>query len=218
LQLRAPFASWDGSDFIDLPVLLKALGKCTTDHISPAGPWLKYRGHLDKISDNMFSGAMNAFTKTAGMGVNILSGETASFSQVARQYKSNKTAWIVVGDENYGEGSSREHAAMSPRFLGCKAVIVKSFARIHETNLKKQGILALTFVDVKDYDKIQEYDRISIIGLKSLAPEKLVDVIIKHKDGRTENIKTKHTMNAEQIDWFKAGSALNLIKQQKENN
>ncbi len=216
LQLLEPFASWNGEDFIDLPVLLKALGKCTTDHISPAGVWLKYRGHLDKISDNMFSGAMNAFTKTPGAGVNVLTGDTASFSQVARYYKDHNTNWIVVGDENYGEGSSREHAAMSPRFLGCNAVLVKSFARIHETNLKKQGILALTFVDPKDYDKVQEYDRLSIVGLKDLAPAKLVDVIIKHKDGKSETVKAKHTMTAEQIDWFKAGSALNLIKQQQE--
>ncbi len=216
LQLLAPFAPWNGSDFIDLPVLLKASGKCTTDHISPAGPWLKYRGHLDKISDNMFSGAMNAFTKSSGTGVNVLTGETASFSQVARQYKAHNINWVVVGDENYGEGSSREHAAMSPRFLGCKVVIVKSFARIHETNLKKQGILALTFVNANDYDKIQEYDRISIIELKALSPNQPVEVIIKHKDNSTETIETKHTMNAEQIDWFKAGSALNLIKQQQE--
>jgi len=218
LQLLEPFAPWNGSDFIDLPILLKALGQCTTDHISPAGTWLAYRGHLDKISDNMFSGALNAFTKTSGSGVNVLTGETAAFSQVARYYKKHNMDWIVIGDENYGEGSSREHAAMSPRFLGCKAVIVKNFARIHETNLKKQGILALTFVDAKDYDKVQEYDRISIVGLGALAPGKNIDVIIKHKDGSTEPIKTKHTMTAEQIGWFKAGSALNLIRQQQEKN
>ena len=217
LQLLAPFTAWDGADFIDLPILLKALGKCTTDHISPAGPWLKYRGHLDKISDNMFSGAINGFTKAAGMGVNVLNGETASFSLVARQYKALNVSWVVIGDENYGEGSSREHAAMSPRFLGCKAVIVKSFARIHETNLKKQGILPLTFADAKDYDKIQEYDRISIVKLNELMPEKLIDVVIKHKDGIIDKIKVKHTMNIEQIDWFKAGSALNLIKRLRES-
>ncbi len=218
LQLLAPFSPWSGADFVDMPILLRALGKCTTDHISPAGVWLKYRGHLDKISDNMFTGAMNAFTKAVGTGTNILTGETATFSQIARDYKKKKTDWIVIGDENYGEGSSREHAAMSPRFLGCKVVLVKSFARIHETNLKKQGLLALTFVDPKDYDKIQEYDRISVIGLNDLAPNKQVDVVIKHKDGSTENIKAKHTMTAEQIEWFKAGSALNLIKQQQDNN
>ena len=216
LQLLAPFAAWSGADFVDIPVLLKASGKCTTDHISPAGVWLKYRGHLDKISDNMFSGAMNAFTKAAGTGINVLNGETGTFSGVARDYKKHNTDWVVIGDQNYGEGSSREHAAMSPRFLGCKAVIVKSFARIHETNLKKQGILALTFADPSDYDKIQEYDRISIVGLNALAPDKQVDIVIKHKDGSTQTIKAKHTMTAEQIDWFKAGSALNLIKQQRE--
>jgi aconitate hydratase len=217
LQLLAPFLAWNGSDFVDLPVLVKAFGKCTTDHISPAGAWLRYRGHLDKISDNMFSGAVNAFTRTAGTGINVLTGKTDSFQQVARHYKAQNIDWVVVGDENYGEGSSREHAAMSPRYLGCKAVIVKSFARIHETNLKKQGILALTFVDPRDYDKIEEYDRISIVGLNGLAPDKFVDVIFKHKDGSTHSIVTKHTMTPEQIDWFKAGSALNLIKQQSES-
>lgn len=215
LQLLAPFSAWNGKDFVELPVLLKAKGKCTTDHISPAGPWLRYRGHLDKISDNMFSGAINAFTNNAGNGINVLTGDSASFSQVARYYKAHDTGWVVIGDENYGEGSSREHAAMSPRYLNCKAVIVKSFARIHETNLKKQGILPLTFVDKNDYDKIQEYDRLSITGLNNLAPDKLLDLIVKHKDGSSENIKVKHTLNNEQIEWFKAGSALNLIKQQK---
>ena len=218
LQLLKPFAPWSGKDFIDLPVLLKAFGKCTTDHISPAGVWLKYRGHLDKISDNMFSGAINAFTKVAGNGVNVLTDETAAFTQVARYYKAHGIDWIVVGDENYGEGSSREHAAMSPRFLGCKAVLVKSFARIHETNLKKQGVLALTFVNASDYDKIEEYDRLSVVDLNELAPDKIIDVIIKHKDGTTAKIKTKHTMTEEQIDWFKAGSALNLIKQKQQKN
>jgi len=215
LQLLAPFSPWSGKDFIDLPILLKALGKCTTDHISPAGMWLAYRGHLDKISDNMFSGAINAFTKIAGSGINVLTGETSPFTKIARYYKEHNIDWVVVGDENYGEGSSREHAAMSPRYLGCKAVIVKSFARIHETNLKKQGVLALTFMEAKDYDKIEEYDRLNIIGLNELAPGKTVDVVIKHKDGKTENIKTKHTMTDEQIAWFKAGSALNLIKQRQ---
>ncbi len=214
LQLLAPFPAWNGKDFVDLPILLKALGKCTTDHISPAGPWLKYRGHLDKISDNMFSGAVNAFTKAAGSGVNILTNETATFPQIARYYKEHNLDWVVIGDENYGEGSSREHAAMSPRYFGCKAVIVKSFARIHETNLKKQGILALTFVNAQDYEQIAQYDRLSIIGLNTLAPGKTVEVVIKHKDGQTQTIQTKHTMTSQQIAWFKAGSALNLIKQQ----
>jgi len=216
LQLLAPFPAWDGNDYIDMPVLLKALGKCTTDHISPAGAWLRYRGHLDKISDNMFIGATNAFTKQSGAGLDVLSGEIKPFPQVARHYKAEGLSWVVIGDQNYGEGSSREHAAMSPRFLGCKAVIVRSFARIHETNLKKQGILALTFVDPADYDKIQEQDSISILGLATLAPGKLVEVLIKHADGSNNSIKVRHTMNEEQISWFKAGSSLNLIKEQHE--
>lgn len=216
LQLLDPFKAWDGKDYSDLPLLLKALGKCTTDHISPAGKWLKYRGHLDKISDNMFIGAINAFTKEPGVGKDTLSNDSKSFPAVARHYKKEGLGWVVVGDQNYGEGSSREHAAMSPRFLGCKAVLVRSFARIHETNLKKQGILALTFADPKDYDEIQEGDRISVTGLKDLAPGKQVDVIIKHADGSTKKIQAKHTMTDEQIEWFKVGSALNLIKQRRE--
>jgi aconitate hydratase len=217
LQLLEPFAPWNGKDYIDLPVLMKALGKCTTDHISPAGAWLRYRGHLDKISDNMFTGATNAFSKQSGVGLDILSGETKPYPQVARHYKAEGLSWVVIGDQNYGEGSSREHAAMSPRFLGCKVVIVRSFARIHETNLKKQGILALTFVDPADYDKVQEKDRVSIIGLAELAPGKPVAVVVKHADGKTESIQTKHTMNEEQIGWFKAGSSLNLIRHQSES-
>lgn len=218
LQLLQPFAAWDGKDYLHLPILLKALGKCTTDHISPAGSWLSYRGHLDKISDNMFIGAINAFSKEAGLGLDILSGEHQPFPLVARHYKRENLGWVVVGDENYGEGSSREHAAMSPRFLGCKAVIVRSFARIHETNLKKQGILAFTFADPGDYDKIEEKDRLSISGLSQLKPGHLVDVTIEHQDGKSEAIEVKHTMTAEQIDWFKAGSALNLIRIQAETN
>ena len=170
LQLLEPFAAWDGKDYVELPLLLKALGKCTTDHISPAGPWLRFRGHLDRISDNMFIGAINAFTEEPGVGLDVLNGERKSYPQVARHYKAEKAGWVVVGDQNYGEGSSREHAAMSPRFLGCKAVIVRSFARIHETNLKKQGILALTFADPADYDKIGEKDRLSISGLENFWP------------------------------------------------
>ena len=211
LQLLLPFAPWDGHDYIHLPVLLKALGKCTTDHISPAGPWLKYRGHLDKISDNMFTGAINAFTKEVGQGKNVLTGETGTYPQVARDYKGHNMGWVVIGDQNYGEGSSREHAAMSPRFLGCKAVIVRSFARIHETNLKKQGILAFTFADPADYDKILETDRITIRHLADLAPGKNVEVVIDHADETSDVIEVKHTMTEEQIGWFKAGSALNLI-------
>jgi aconitate hydratase len=216
LQLLEPFTAWDGKDYVKLPLLLKALGKCTTDHISPAGPWLRFRGHLDRISDNMFIGAINAFTKEPGVGLDVLNGEHKSYPQVARHYKAEGTGWVVVGDQNYGEGSSREHAAMSPRFLGCKAVIVRSFARIHETNLKKQGILALTFADPADYDKIGEKDRLSIVGLKDLAPGKNLKVTIDHEDGKSETIEVKHTFTSEQIEWFKAGSALNLIRQMRE--
>jgi aconitate hydratase len=216
LQLLEPFSAWDGKDYVELPILLKADGKCTTDHISPAGPWLRYRGHLDKISDNMFIGAINAFTKQSGTGKDLFDGETKSFPAVARDYKAHNTGWVVIGDQNYGEGSSREHAAMSPRFLGCKAVVVRSFARIHETNLKKQGILAFTFVKPEDYDLIQEDDRISFTGLSGLKPEKLVDMTIAHKDGTKVKTQVKHTMTEEQIDWFKTGSALNLIKKNRQ--
>ena len=211
LQLLKPFAKWDGKDFEKLPLLLKAKGKCTTDHISPAGPWLKFRGHLDNISDNMFTGAINAFSGQAGITKNLLTSENQSIPAVARDYKSKGMRWIVVGDENYGEGSSREHAAMSPRFLNGAAVIVKSFARIHETNLKKQGILPFTFNNSQDYDKVKETDRISIVGLKELAPKKPVTAIIHHADGTEETILLNHSMTLDQIAWFKAGSALNLL-------
>ncbi|HEY9732952.1 MAG TPA: aconitate hydratase [Drouetiella sp.] len=216
LQLLEPFSAWDGKDYIDLPVLLKADGKCTTDHISPAGPWLRYRGHLDKISDNMFTGAINAFTKQPGTGKDQIDGQTRPFPAVARDYKAHNTGWVVIGDQNYGEGSSREHAAMSPRFLGCKAVVVRSFARIHETNLKKQGILAFTFEKPEDYNMIQEDDRISFTGLKDLKPEQLVEMVITHSDGTKVTTHVKHTMTPEQIEWFKCGSALNLIKKNRE--
>jgi aconitate hydratase len=213
LQLLAPFTVWDGKDFEGHLVLAKAKGKCTTDHISPGGKWLNYRGHLDKISDNMLLGADNAFIPgEIGKGNNQITGQKKEFAQVAREYQKEGRGWMIVGDENYGEGSSREHAAMSPRFLGCSAVITKSFARIHETNLKKQGVLALTFVDVKDYDKIQEKDLLSIRGLKDLAPGKNLVLEVKHADGTVDNIPVKHTYNAEQLKWFKAGSALNLIR------
>ncbi len=178
--------------------------------------WLRYRGHLDKISDNMFIGAINAFTRTPCIGLDVLSGEREPYPKIARHYKAEGLSWVVVGDQNYGEGSSREHAAMSPRFLGCKAVIVRSFARIHETNLKKQGILALTFLKPVDYDKVQELDRISITGLADLAPGKNVQAALKHMDGSVDTIQLKHTMTEEQIGWFKAGSALNLIRQRRE--
>ena len=212
LQVLAPFAPWDGNDFVDALLLLKASGKCTTDHISPAGPWLKFRGHLDHISDNAFFGAVNSFGGSAGTGKNQFTGKSGiRFSDIARDYKERGVSWVVVGDENYGEGSSREHAAMSPRFLGAVAVIVRSFARIHETNLKKQGVLPLTFVEPADYEKFREDDKVSITGLDSLAPGKNVSVKIKHSDGTEEDLETKHTMSEQQIEWFRAGSALNKI-------
>ncbi|MDF0645277.1 MAG: aconitate hydratase [Nitrospira sp.] len=212
LQLLQPFPRWDGKDFEKLPLLIKTKGKTTTDHISPAGPWLKFRGHLDKISDNMFLGANNAFSSEPGKGTDVLTGETGlTIAQIARRYKAKGIGSIVVGDENYGEGSSREHAAMSPRFLNVRAVITKSFARIHETNLKKQGILALTFADPKDYEKIEQQDRISVTGLTNLAPGKPVQVIIHKTDGNTLTIQANHSMTAQQLAWFKAGSALNAL-------
>ncbi|MEW6544482.1 MAG: aconitate hydratase [Nitrospirota bacterium] len=212
LQLLQPFPRWDGQDFVKLPLLIKTKGKTTTDHISPAGPWLKYRGHLDKISDNMFLGATNAFFPETGKGTDVLSGESGlTIAQIARRYKEKGIGSAVVGDENYGEGSSREHAAMSPRFLNVKVVLVKSFARIHETNLKKQGILALTFSDPKDYEKIEQQDRISVTGLSALAPGKPVQVTIHKADGHALTIQANHSMTAQQIAWFKAGSALNAL-------
>jgi aconitate hydratase len=213
LQLLEPFPKWNGEDFVDQLVLAKAKGKCTTDHISPGGKWLNYRGHLDNISNNMLLGADNAFiTGEIGKGINQLTGEKKEFAQIAREYKKAGKGWMIIGDENYGEGSSREHAAMSPRFLGCTAVITKSFARIHETNLKKQGVLALMFVNPQDYNKIQEKDLLSIRGLKDLAPGKNLILEAKHADGNVDNIEVRHTYNNEQIKWFKAGSALNLIR------
>jgi len=215
LQLLEPFAAWDGKDFQRLTVLLKAKGKCTTDHISPAGPWLKFRGHLDRISDNMFTGAINAFApeQEPGRGIDVLSGERGvPIPKIARHYKAEGIGWIAIGDENYGEGSSREHAAMEPRFLGGKAVIARSFARIHETNLKKQGMLPLTFDNPADYEKIREDDRISITGLKDLAPGKPLNVILHHADGQDETIVCRHSYSPDQIEWFKAGAALNLLR------
>ncbi len=212
LQLLQPFPRWDGKDFEKLPLLLKTKGKTTTDHISPAGPWLKFRGHLDKISDNMFLGATNAFSAEPGKGTDVLAGESGlTIAQIARRYKAKGIGSVVVGDENYGEGSSREHAAMSPRFLNVKVVLVKSFARIHETNLKKQGILALTFSDPKDYEKIEQQDRISVTGLANLAPGKPVQVTIHKSDGQALTIRANHSMTEQQLAWFKAGSALNAL-------
>jgi aconitate hydratase len=212
LQLLQPFPRWDGKDFEKLPLLIKTKGKTTTDHISPAGPWLKFRGHLDKISDNMFLGANNAFSSEPGKGTDVLTGESGlTIAQIARRYKAKGIGSIVVGDENYGEGSSREHAAMSPRFLNVRVVLTKSFARIHETNLKKQGILALTFADPKDYEKIEQQDRISVTGLNNLAPGKPVQVIIQKADGNALTIQANHSITDQQIAWFKAGSALNAL-------
>ncbi|MDZ4786146.1 MAG: aconitate hydratase [bacterium] len=213
LEVLEPFAAWDGKDFSDLTVLVKAKGKCTTDHISQAGPWLKYRGHLANISDNMLIGAINYFTAETGKGTNVITGEKGiSFPEIAKSYRNKGIGWVVVGDENYGEGSSREHAAMSPRFLGAKAVIVKSFARIHETNLKKQGVLPLRFENPADYDCIGENDRISISGLVGIKPGSKITVTAKGSDGKEKSFTAIHTMTDEQINWFKAGSALNLIR------
>ncbi len=213
IQQLEPFPAWDGHDLQELPVLLKAKGKCTTDHISPAGPWLRFRGHLDKISDNAFLGAVNAFTDgREGMGINQLTQKEEPLPQLARAYKNKGQRWVVVGDENYGEGSSREHAAMSPRYLGCAAVIARSFARIHETNLKKQGVLPLTFGDVKDYDKVKPGTRVSVVNLKDLAPGKPVRCVLHQAGGAKDDVETLHTLNAEQVAWFKAGSALNAAR------
>ncbi|MGI0038822.1 MAG: aconitate hydratase, partial [Nitrososphaera sp.] len=187
-------------------------GKTTTDHISPAGAWLTYRGHIDRISDNLLLGATNAFTGQVGSGKNQLNGQAETFPQLARDYKARGLKWAIVGDNNYGEGSSREHAAMTPRYLGCGAVIARSFARIHETNLKKQGVLALTFANAGDYDRVQEDDRISIVGLKEMQAGKPVKCILRHASGEVEEIPLKHSYNAAQIEWFKAGSALNLLR------
>lgn len=212
LQLLEPFAPWNGKDFQRLPLLIKAAGKCTTDHISMAGPWLRYRGHLENISNNMLIGAMNAFNGQTNSVKNLLSGQLMSVPDSARRYKAEGLGSIVVGDENYGEGSSREHAAMEPRFLGVKVVLVRSFARIHETNLKKQGVLAITFANRSDYELIQEDDHLSVEGLTSFTPGVPLTLVLHHADGSTDRLAVNHTYNAGQIDWFKAGSALNLIK------
>jgi aconitate hydratase len=212
LQLLDPFPAWEGVDLKGLKLLIKAKGKCTTDHISMAGPWLKYRGHLDNISNNMLIGAMNYFNDKSDSVKNQINGNYDSVPKVQRHYKSQGIGSIVVGDENYGEGSSREHAAMEPRHLGVRAVLVKSFARIHETNLKKQGMLALTFMDKADYEKIQEDDSIDILGLTSFAPNTPLTIELNHADGSKDEIKVNHTYNEQQIEWFKAGGALNIIR------
>jgi aconitate hydratase len=214
LQLLESFPAWNGQNISGVKLLIKALGKCTTDHISMAGPWLRFRGHLDNIANNTLTGAINAFNQETNKVKNTLNGEYAGVPEVARAYKAAGISTIVVGDENYGEGSSREHAAMQPRHLGVAAVLVRSFARIHETNLKKQGMLALTFADKSDYDKFQEEDTINFIDLTEFAPNKPLTLELVHADGSKELIKANHTYNSAQIEWFKSGSALNLIKQQ----
>ncbi|MEQ8356357.1 MAG: aconitate hydratase [Kiloniellaceae bacterium] len=213
LQILDPWPAWDGSDFQDMPVLVKAQGKTTTDQISPAGPWLALRGHLDRFSDNLLSGAVNAFSGVRGRGLNVLSGAAGEvFSAIARQYRAAGLRWVVIGDANYGEGSSREHAALSPRLLGGTAVIARSFARIHETNLKKQGLLALTFADPADYDRIRVDDRISLAGLAAMAPGRPPICRLIHSDGSIEDLTLRHSYTSEQLAWFRAGSALNRLR------
>jgi len=211
LQRLEPFAAWDGKDFEQLPILIKVKGQCTTDHISPAGKWLRFRGHLDRISDNMFTAATNVFTEAMGTAIDHLDHQTKPIPQVARHYKAQGIGWAVIGDENYGEGSSREHAAMSPRLLGCKLVIARSYARLHLTNLKKQGILACTFADPADYDTVKADDRISVESLGRIAPGDLLQGVLHHADGTTETLPLAHSLTEEQIRWFKAGAALNLL-------
>ncbi|MGE0878020.1 MAG: aconitate hydratase [Acidimicrobiia bacterium] len=212
LQLLEPFPAWDGEDYIDLPVLMKAQGKCTTDHISAAGKWLTYRGHLENISGNLFIGVVNAFTGATGEGKDQLDGSTRSFPDIAKHYAENGVAWCAIGDQNYGEGSSREHAAMEPRFRNGRVIFARSFARIHDTNLKKQGLIPLKFADPATYDQIGEDDRISVLGLASLAPDKPVTCQIRKPDGTVIDFEAVHTFSHEQIQWFKAGSALNIIR------
>ena len=218
LQLLTAFEPWDGQDYVELPLLLKAYGKCTTDHISMAGPWLKYRGHLENISGNLFLGVINAFTESDGFGKDPSDGETKRFPEIAKHLHEQGIAWVAVGDENYGEGSSREHAAMEPRFRGAKVILVRSFARIHETNLKKQGVLPLTFADPSVYDQIEEDDKLSFLGLAELAPGKPVYAEIVKPDGTKVPFEALHTMNDEQIEWFRAGGALNIIRQKMGSN
>jgi aconitate hydratase len=212
LQKLEPFKPWNGNDFTQLSLLIKAKGKCTTDHISPAGSWLRLRGHIDNLSDNLLLGAVNAFNDEVGKAKNMFTNNLENCAKIAREYKKQNINWVIVGDTNYGEGSSREHAAMTPRFLQCVLVIAKSFARIHETNLKKQGVLALTFENVNDYEKIDEDDKISIIGLENFSPESSFDCELNHSDSTSEKISLKHSYNLSQIEWFKAGSALNVLK------
>jgi aconitate hydratase len=218
LQLLEPFSPWEGVDLKGLKLLIKAKGKCTTDHISMAGPWLKFRGHLDNISNNMLIGAINFFNEKTDSVKNELTGEYGSVPNTARAYKAAHIGTVVVGDENYGEGSSREHAAMEPRHLGVRAIVVRSFARIHETNLKKQGMLGLTFANKEDYDKVLEDDTIDIEGLTSFAEGKPLTLVLHHQDGKIDNLTVNHTYNDQQIEWFKAGGALNVIRKQFAEN
>ena len=217
LQKLEPFTAWDGQDLNNLHIIMKAKGKCTTDHISPAGPWLRLRGHLDKLSDNLLLGAVNAFNDEVGKSKNSLTNKIENCAEIARQYKKQNISWIIIGDDNYGEGSSREHAAMTPRYLGCKVVIAKSFARIHETNLKKQGIMALTFDNTEDYEKIHEDDKISINSLGDISPGKSVDCTIEHADKTSEKIILNHSYNDLQIEWFRAGSAMNFLRKNQKD-
>ncbi len=212
LQLLAPFLAWDGNDYQGLPVLMKAQGKCTTDHISAAGPWLKYRGHLENISGNLFAGAINAFTGEAGTGKDITDGESRTYPEIATRYHEAGINWVAIGDRNYGEGSSREHAAMEPRFRGGLVILARSFARIHETNAKKQGLLPLTFADPDTYDLIGEDDRINVTGLPPVPGQNMKCQIVK-PDGTTIDFEAVHTFSPEQVEWFKAGSALNIVRQ-----
>jgi len=217
LQALHPWPAWDGADFAEMPVLAKAKGKTTTDQISPAGPWLSLRGHLDRFSDNMLSGGVNAFTGQRGKGLNVLSDKSdEDFSAIARQYRAAGLRWVIVGDTNYGEGSSREHAALSPRLLGGAAVIARSFARIHETNLKKQGLLALTFSDAADYERVKADDRVSLVDLAGMEPGKPVVCRLAHADGTVEELALRHSYTEEQLAWFRAGSALNVMRAMKE--
>jgi len=212
LQALTPFDAFNENNYVQMTVIMKAVGKCTTDHISPAGKWLKFRGHLENISQNLFIGVNNAFTEESGTGVNVLNNEIMTLPDLAKSYHENNINWIAIGDENYGEGSSREHAAMEPRFRGCKVVLVKSFARIHEANLKKQGILPLTFEDKSDYEKIDQNDKLTIRNLENLKPGSTVTISIEKEDGTSIEIKTNHSLSDEQIKWFESGSALNFIK------
>jgi aconitate hydratase len=212
LQLLEAVPAWDGADYFALPVLMKAQGKCTTDHISAAGPWLRYRGHLENISGNLFLGVVNAFTGATGEGKDHLDGETRLFPEIAKRYAGDGVRWCAVGDRNYGEGSSREHAAMEPRFRGGIVILARSFARIHETNLKKQGLVPLTFADPATYDEIGEDDKINVLGLPPV-PGRPVRCQIVRPGGETVDFETTHTFSDEQVEWFKAGSALNIVRQ-----